>query len=371
MAHRQIQTNFRLNAWKGVKGTASNVFQASAVGLDLSPVLEYVIQELYEAGYPSVKQGTFTLVNVYNPASRNSVGYSEAPHKDLVKPSTGLVLTFSMASRPLIKTPAEVFQSRVTDYTVFWGKTFLETNNNLVVSVPKELMKDSRVASGMLDELLILYNIIGMVTKNFVQNEYNPKATNKFLVPNMPLGMLKSKYLELSLPNLVKNVHPMYWPFNLDFWIKANQLLMPRHLVNSLNLYMCIYVLDMLGPRLGPKASDYINGTGPNTLHNFVVDGLRSLMQIIKIQNVPSRLEDSAYGTLHLLYAMVRPGGIGVADDHGTATGLLQGIVNRFDRNPELEHDFMQTFSSIQTMARTVIDGDDSLARFLEEVFSG
>jgi len=369
MAHRQIQTNFRLNAWKGVRGTSTSVFNANAVSQELSPVLEYIIQELYEAGYPSVKSGAFSLVNIYNPDTKHSVGYSERPHQDLVKPMTGLTLTFSMVSRPLIKTPAEIFDSRITDFTIFWGTSFTNSNDYLVVSVPKEILKNTKVAWGLVDDLFSLYNIIGAVTKNYVQNEYNPRNTVKFNVPNMPLGMLKSKYLELTLPNLLKNVHPMYWPFNLDLWTKASQLLMPRHLVDSLNLYMCVHVLDMLGPRLSPQANSYINGTGPNTLNYFIQDGVRGILQVLRSKNVPDRAEDSIYGTLHLLFSMVEAGGIGETEDYATVSSILQGMLDRFESNPELEQDFLQKFTSIQLVSKQILNGDDDLRRFLEEVF--
>ena len=369
MAHRQLNTNFRLNPWKGVKGSATAVFKAAAVSQELSPVLEYILQELYEAGYPAVKSSMFSLVNIYNPDTNTSVGFSERPHEDLVKPMTGLVLTFSMVSRPLIKTPPIVYQHGITDFTYFWGQKLTSATDNLVVSVPKEILKNNKVAWALTEEILTLYNLIGVVTKNFVMHEYNPKATSKFNVPNMPEGMMKSKYLEMSLPNLVKSTHPMYWPYSIDFWNKASQLLMPRHLTPKLDLYFCVYMFEILGPRLSPAASDYVYGTGPKTLSSFLMDGVRGLLQIVKSKNIPSRVEDSVYGTLHLLYALPVPGGIGETDDYAVVTSVLQGMLDRFEARPELEQEFIQMFSSISQAVKLLIKEDDGMRRFLEEVF--
>jgi len=369
MTHRQIQSNFRLNSWRGVKGSASAVFSAAAVRQELSPVLEYILQELYDAGHPAVKSGLFSLVNIYNPDTQHSVGYSERPHEDLVKPMTGLTLTFSMVSRPIIKTPVSVYQNHLSDYTLMWGRSITSATDNLIISVPKEILKGSKVAWGLTNDILALYNLIGIVTKNYVIHEYNPKATSVFKVPNTPEGILKTRYLETSLPNLMKSTHPMYWPFNIDFWNQASQLLMARHFSTKLDLYFCVHMLDLLGPRLSPIATNYVYGVGVGTLSYFIMDGIRGLLQILKSKSLPSKVEDSVYGTLHLLYALVVPGGIGETDDYLEVTIVLQGVLDRFELRPELEQDFIQMFSSIQQASKLIIKEDDRMRKFLEEIF--
>jgi hypothetical protein len=368
-AYTKVQTTFRLNPWHGVKGSSSNIFKTDTVNQELTNVLEYIIQELYEAGYPRVKSGAFSIINIFNPDTRNSVGFSEEPHSDLIKPMAGLVLTFSLSSRPLAKTPKDVHQNGITNFTVFWGTSQIKATDNLTVSVPKEILKNEKISFGMVDDLLLLYNIIGIVTKNFVLNEFNPKYTRKFNIPNIPEGILKSKYLELPLPSLFKYSHPMYWPFNLNFWNNSSQLLMPRHFSPKLNLYFCVYILDMLGPNLSKIGYDYVYGVGPNSLTVFLNEGIRKIFSIVKNKNLPGSIENSVYGSMHLLYSMYEPGGIGRVDDYATYTRIMNGIIDRLSNDYDLEIEFNQLFSSSRKLVYLILNDDNSLKSFLRRLF--
>ena len=366
--HRFIPTTFRLNPWKGVKGTAQNIFAPARVKLDMERILSYVYGQIADTKYGVLKKDLFTLVNIYNPDTKHSVGYLSAPPIEVVRPMSGLTLTFCLTPKP-IKTPyAEPFVNRIIDFTHFWGKDITKLTDYLTINIPKDFLNKIESSHQYRDDLMYLYNVIGVCTKNWVQNQVSLTSTFR---TSVPIGLLNTKFHDRTLIDTFKNVAQDHWQYVSAMWEDSSNLLSTRHFSNKFPLYFSLYLYDRFNDNLGRDAKQFIYGTGTGTLHEFISSGVRKLNQLIRSKAGSATIDADTYAATHLLLNLTfNEGGLGGADNERELWQFINQLRSRIESDDQLLPDVINHFSNIQHIARSLIDQntEEPLTVFLEDI---
>lgn len=364
--HRFIQTTFKLNPWKGVKGSASSIFEASRNKVDIARILQYVYGQIADTKYGMLKKNLFALVNIYNPYTKHSVGYLSAPPKEVVRPNSGLVLTFSLVPRPLKNPPTDPYVNRIVDFTHFWGKDILSLTDYLTINIPNDFLSKISSSHNYKDDLLYLYNVIGMATKNFVQY---PTPLTGDLLSTVPVGLLHSKYFEKQLPDTAKNVGQDFWQYVSAVWEDCSNLLSHRHFGGNFPFYFCLFLHDRYGKSLGTDAHNFIYGSGPDSLSYFVASGIRRLNQMIRSTSTSGAIEKDLYAVVHLLLVLLDGDGLDTDQDN-EVWSFISKIRASIEGEQSDSAELYNLLSQTERVSRNLIDQneDEPLVAFLEDI---
>lgn len=364
--HRFIPTTFRLNPWKGVKGSVSKIFSPDRIRLDVDKLLYYVYKQLADSTYSTLKKQTFTLVNVFNPDTKHSVGYLDQPPKDVIGLNTGLVLTFALTSRPIKKAYPQPYTNHLTNFNYYWGSDIMNPIDYLTVNVQKDFLNRLQFSRDYHDDLVYIYNVVGMATKNWVQN---PTQLVSGHISNTPMGLLKSSMFDKTLVTLFKTVKQDSWQYNSKVWEECSNLLSDKHFAGRFPLYFSVTLYDRVSNRLGKEASHFVYGKGQGTLSYFIEAGVRRLHQMIKTTATSGTVEDDLYATISLILSTIESDGLGFDNDQG-AWDFIQKLSDFVKDEDSDSTALFQLLAQTTRVARSLIDQNDEepLIQFIEEI---
>lgn len=369
MAHRNMPNSFKLSPWSGVKGAASSIFKVDYEDTEILPIVEYALKELNDIQYPLVKSDNFALVNVYNPDTRHSCGYAEKPHVDLIKPMTGLVLTFQMMPRPFRKTPDKVYTNQFDDFTMLWGRTLRELTSCVTISVPKSITKHVKLRLNHTEDLQYICNILGIITKNFVQYPtYANRLGQKYLEPNLEIDTLYSKYFQATLRTTFKNVSREYWAYNKDVWREAPNLIGTDHINDTFNGYFVLHLLPLVDADYG-HAGKYLHSTHKGYLRDYLVRGVNDFMTVVRSKSVgkPSK---PMYSVMHLMSKAYNFNGFGSDGRYDLVADMLLKLYGNLDLDEVYKQKLGNLFSSHNKVVESLLYPDAKFIDSIEELFS-
>lgn len=369
MAHRNMPDSFKLNPWSGVKGAASSIFRVDYEDTEILPVAEYAIRELADIRYPLVKSDNFALVNVFNPDTRHSCGYATRPHEDLIKPMTGLVLTFQMMPRPFRSTPDKVYTNQFDDFTMLWGRTLRELTSCLTISVPKSITKHINLKINHTEDLQYVYNLLGILTKNFVEYPtYANRIGKPYLEPKSDEDTLYSKYFQATLQTTFKTVSREYWPYNKSIWEEAPSLIGTDHINDTFHSYFVLHLLPYVSTEHG-DAGRYLQSTDKGNLKEYLVRGINDFMTVVRSKNVgmPSK---AMYSAMHLMAKSYDFNGFGKADRYDLVSAMLMKLYQNLDLDELYKNKLSSTFSSHSGVVEKLLYPDSKFSDQLQELFS-
>lgn len=367
ISHRSLPNTFRIHPLSGIKGTANNIFAKQRIKLDIEKVLEYIYGQIEATKYGMLKKDLFTLVNVYNPVTQNSVGYLSQPPPEVINANTGLSITFALISRPLRKPIENPFINLLIDHTHFWGADIMHLTDYLTINIPRTLLNKISSSYQYIDDLLYYYNVIGICTKNMVQFKHELKYD---FHNTMPMGLTNSKFFDRNLSESLKNVGQDSIQYISAYWENASNLFNVRHFRGKFPLYFSLYLYDRYPKVLGTDASKFVYGNNSESLHYYLSSGLRDFSQVIRGSSTTSSISDEMYAVIHLLLVtLYNEGGLG-ADNETDVWKFITRIRNRLKSDELLYPDFYNELSSIERIARSLINRneDDSFIEFLEEI---
>lgn len=357
MTKRTVDVTFRQNPVNGIKGNLGTLFKKSYINYNVSAILERLVKKIDDTRYGKLQRNQFTLVNVYNPDTRHSVGYLEFPPKEVITPMSGLVFTFALTSRPLRKTPKQIETNRIIDKTVFWGKDVTEITDYLTVNIDKEFLAKHRSQFPYVDDLLYIYNVAGLYTKNYVLNSLD-------IYDNSPVDVLHSRYYDANLKYLFNNCSRQYWRYSEQYWQNCSNLTIADDFDDAFYLYFSLYLFDKVGKNCGSLAKTMLFTKGPGTFHWFVMDGLRALVHSIKSSGAVV-VEPSFVAVVSLILYLVEGEGLSIGNSKTEVEEFVENARERLKNDPQEVFLFSNLFGDLSKVASGIVDLDQE-SNFLE-----
>lgn len=347
--HLKVYSTFKTNVMSGVKGSSRSLFKMDNLDQQVAPLAQYLMETLSKLSYPLVRSSIFSLVNIYSADSRYSVGYMNEPHPDLILPNSGLVLTFSMVSKSLAKSPKEIYTVGGSDYSIFWGKDYLSTTDYLTICIPKNILSDWELRYSMQPDLIYLHGVIGILTKAFVQSSSflvrdgytHSRFTNREIIA--------AQYNHVNLQRLLTTRSINHWIYSQELWTKASNLIHEYHFYPEFGNYFALELFDWVrNSKLVYAAHEYVYGKSPNGFIAYVERGLRDLKRFIRKEDIYTLEMEAA---VHLLF-------------------ILGGEPQRFDvediRVLQQYEQMPQCLSDVHLAARSLVEQTDRLMEIAE-----
>lgn len=315
----------------------------------IAPILRKVIEEMSEAKAPFRLQQNFCLVNVYSPDNEMSMGYSGIPDPSLIMVDTGLVFTFCMKARQNRKLPTPVQSIGMAKYWRLWGER--SPNEYLTISVPRSYA--FALNGNGFEFLNVLYNTVGMVTRNYVQ------FINSGFKPAFVAQDLSTKadfLLNQSVQHVIRNVPYDEWQYCAEIWKKHSVCLSPDLLDKNFPLYYIMYINNgLFKPDIGITATEYIE----TKVVDFLANGFMK-MSATAASGYP---EDSPelYAALYALVSESQDASEMETNQVGRVNftrAFFYKLMQNFHNLPEYQSKVIQLLSSNhKTMAKAFISG--------------
>lgn len=316
----------------------------------VAPILKKVIVEMIEAKAPFRLQQNFCLVNVYSPDNEMSMGYSGIPDPSVIMTDTGLVFTFCLKARQNRKLPKPVQTIGMARYWRLWGEK--SPNEYLTISIPRSYA--FALNGNGFEFLNVLYNTIGMVTRNYVQTVSNAVFKPAFVSHDI------STYADLLLGQTAQHVvrHIPYdeWQYCLEIWKRHSVCISPDLLDKNFPLYFIMYLNNALfKPDVGTTANEYIE--------TKVVDFLAQGFMKMSATAATGYPEDSPelYAALYALVGEAQDASEMETNQVGRVNftrGFFYKLMQNFQNLPEYQSKIVQLLASNhKTMAKAFISG--------------
>lgn len=349
--HLKVYSTFKISVDAGIKGNTRSIFKFENLGQEVAPLIQYLMETLSKLSYPLVRSSIFSLVNIYCPDSKYSVGYQQQPHSENVLPYSGLVLTFSLVNRPSVKVPKEIYPVGASDYSIFWGKDYLSTTDYLTLCIPKNVLGDWKLQYTMQPDLLYLYNVLGMVTKAYVQDSTFLLRDGYLHSRVQSRQILSAQYNHVTLQRLMLTRSFNHWIYSKELWTRASNLIHPYHFYNEFGEYFAFEIFDWIrNVELVGAANDYVYGKSPNGFCAYIEKGLRDLKRYMRKEDVFSSEMQSA------IYLLMVLGG----DPRSfTIDDLLP--LRQFEKVPDC-------LSDVHLAARSLVLQQDNLMQIAESI---
>ena len=263
--HFKVERTFKENTYGG-QYRPNQMRNASPYVVDA--ILEQVLNGIISAQMPFTKAQNFCLVNAYSPDTGMSMGYAGVPDPSVIMVDSGLVFTFSMKQRPVKNLPQPKLINGRSRYYRLWGEN--DNHEYLTIGVPRQF---SFALNGNGVEFLnVLYNVVGTVTRTFVNVDPVPQYSPRFVSQDM--RVINDQDGNIGVPQAMRNLPYTSWHNSLDMWKKNSVALSPKLFDKQFPQYFCTYILPSLYlPDLGTTVSAYIN----SVVVDFVAKGLMKI----------------------------------------------------------------------------------------------
>lgn len=347
MQHHRVDRTFKEGAYIGQYRPNQ---MKSASPYIVAPILKRVIEEMIAAKAPFKLEQNFCLVNVYSPDNEMSMGYSGIPDPSVVMVDTGLVFTFCLKARQNRKLPTPTRSIGMAKYWRLWGEK--SDNEYLTISIPRSYVFG--LNGNGIEFLNVLYNTIGMVTRNYVQKVSTPSFTPAYVTHD--ISTMADLYRDQSIQHMVRNVSYEEWQYNLTVWKNYSVCISPDLLDKNFPLYFLMYLSNSLYlPDLGKTATEYVE----TKVSEFLARGFMKMSATI----VTGYPEDSPelYAALYALVGEAQDASEMEANQVGRVNftrAFFYKLMQNFQNLPEYQSKIVQYLSSNHTaMAKAFISG--------------
>lgn len=346
MIYHKVDRTFKEGAYNGLY--RPNQMKSSTPYV-VAPIIKYLIEKFHEAKAPFRAHVNFTLANVYSPDNEMSMGYSGTPDPSLIAIDSGLVFTFCLKSRPNRKLPAPVTSIGMAKYWRLWGEKNA-SNEYFTVCVPRSYA--FALNGNGFEYLNLLYNVVGMVTRNYVNQVTAPSFVPAFVTHD--ISTMADLYRDQTIQHIARNVAYNEWQYALVVWQKYSSCLSPDLLDKNFPLYYIMYLRNSIFlPDLGRTATDYIDSK--------VVDFLSRGFMKMSATLATGYPEDSPelYAALYALVGEVQDASEMESNQVGRVNftrGFFYKLMENFKNLPEYQSKIVQLLASNHTtMARAVV----------------
>lgn len=217
-------------------------FKPDRLRYDLSALVEFLAQSIYDTNKAFVRHSTFSLVNIASPIAQLSCGYAGVPYVTLRR-FHPVSFTFAFTHRDTYDgTERPRFSMRPYPYANIWGNTLLGNSDFLTINVPKSIMRDMGLLVPNLREMKWLYMAIGAWSKGFARRSSFYTHKGKFKTAPIDPVMAYSKYYHAKLPKMFKRVEYDKWCYSSDVWKLAPNFISPRSVSEDFMEYYCRYL---------------------------------------------------------------------------------------------------------------------------------
>lgn len=342
MKNHKAIADFRLNEWPKSQGSYTRYYNKHMSVHDLSRVIDYVGETLFNTKRALVRYPVFTLVNVAFPKSRISYGYMPAPHSSIFE-MTDLALTFAFTKK--IEYSSDVkpdYSMRVASGTYLWGTSFSNNTDYMTISLPKQISRTMRLGT-LSTDLEYLYFLLGPWSKNFVRH-------NKYYLPDKPYDnddidpkIAHSNIFQLNIPDLMNRFPYNEWIFNKEMWQRQPNVLNPKSVDDNFCDFYCQY--------LGKKFFGKYKSKNVLAIEDKVIDYLESavldFLSLMKGLSDPSMRFDKQNG-LSLVYL--------ITGEYGqTLEDFVLQLLGRGDNGEILMYGLY--FSNVRSAIRKLLAG--------------
>jgi hypothetical protein len=370
---KRIANSFKVNPVSGLIGTVGSIVPRSKVSL--GPLLRYMFRVIEDYSFCLVNNQSFALVNVTNINSHNSVGYSDLDkgcHGLNMFRGTTLSFTFSLVPRPVttLQPLSPVLSLKNRDFT--WGRPF-KGSEYLTINLSAAQLRDMGIDDYLFDDLLFMYNNVGLATKAFVLNPFGVYSSIEYATMN-PVYM-KSVYFNKPVSSLFKE--PIgYWKYNLGIWQKYNHLLFPEMFKDNRDSFY-LYFVQHLMPRLSVTTYQdlrWLTAERKDSLYDFLYSGLLKLMQTLgqpfthKV-NAISDLNKSKdlCAVVHMLYTL-SGFDYGLPDDIQELNEFLGQLSYQLTNDGTKRSMFNGMLANLRSMCYDLINSSPQIEVIMEEV---
>tara|TARA_B100000700_G_scaffold88627_1_gene99979 strand:- start:98037 stop:99032 length:996 start_codon:yes stop_codon:yes gene_type:complete len=242
MIHQRSASTFRVVEWPTSQASHFRIFNTPKLRYDLSVLVDFLAQALYETNKAFVRYSTFSLVNVVSPIAGLSFGYDKPPYED-IRHFHPLSFTFAFTRRDEYNGEIRPrFQMRPAQYVTFWGHTQIGNADFVTINVPKRVMRDVRLLTPNMREMEWLYMAIGAWSKNFAQRF--DFYTRKGWYNSDPISVetARAKFYYQKMQHLFKHVPYDQWGYAKDMWELAPNFLNPKAANTDFIDYYCRYL---------------------------------------------------------------------------------------------------------------------------------
>ena len=372
VTHRPVNTTFKNNPRTGFLGTLSRTFKVEKLGQPIGELFEVIASELKEDRVAFSYPVTFSLVNVTNAIQNRSVGYSVSPPSGVLGKSYALAFTFALTGRPYKKTPPPVNNSAVGqegyETVTYWSSNRVGSEY-VTISFSRALVAKLGLSYNTDQDMTYIYNCIGMLTKNFVQDpswyqdsgqhsDINTSDVNEY--------SLYTKYFKAGLRSLMNTAPMNAWIYNSDVWTMCSNVLSKNFLhIDTFGLYYLMYLTEFA--ESSPASTLYKElHSEVGGIYDYIQQGIQDLN--VSLANPVTPISDNCYAIIHLLENLVYPGGIGPVVDKQEAAVRVGLLRNAFKNDNQLQGEFYTYMSTGKKAYVSLVQQDIRLRHLMENI---
>lgn len=368
ITHTAVRTTFKVNPRNGIAGSLSRMFKPQHVTQQIGELFETIVKQIFEDKTAFAYKAPFSLVNMTNLLQFSSVGYSQSPPKQVLGVNPGLVFTFALSASPYRDT-AEITRLNQnydgTDLVTYW--TDDNRNRYLTIAIDKSTLRDVKVSINTTPEMVYVYNCIGVMTKSYIlQNNWyiGPSRNYHPVNSGMDESSTWSKYLEKSIRTMFNDQAMNTWIYCLEFWTRCPNLLTPSFInIDEFGLYYVLYLHERVPVNRSTIYQSLHSRIGG--MQDYITRGIQDFNRALN--NPASDISDNCYAVVHLLEALVEPGGIGIVVDRDYARDRINQMARVFESNNDLASAFYGFLNS-SSAYNHLMDSSDSFARVMEKI---
>lgn len=216
MIHVKLEPlTFRLSTWPW-GGSYSRYFNHNSHNIHISPILDYLAEQLDSIPQSKVRKTTFTLVNVFSKFTRMSYGRTLPPPDNVLRGPVSF--TFALTRRD--DTP--MIANHIiwgTGMSALWGSNLQYSNDYLTISLPISLCARTRLNNTLLFQMETLYRLVGGWSKSQVMGRRS--FTQRTTIQNQ----LRNEFYHRSIPRTMWMYPWSDWKYCREFWADAQDML--------------------------------------------------------------------------------------------------------------------------------------------------
>lgn len=242
--HQRTPSNFRVTAWPTSGAGHFRLFNVPKLKTDLSVIVEYIAEALFNTNRAFVRHSTFTLVNVVSPIANLSYGYNKEPY-EAIRRFHPISFTFAFTHRDRYSGELRPrFMLRPFPQTTFWGFTLVGNSDFLTVNIPKRVMREANLLVPNMREMEWLYMAIGAFSKGFAKQFDFYTSKGMYRQKPISVEIAKSRFYHARFQSILKHVPYNRWVYNRDMWQLAPNFLSYRSANDDFLDFYCRYLAE-------------------------------------------------------------------------------------------------------------------------------
>lgn len=242
--HQRTASTFRVTPWPTSGAGHFRLFNTPKLKTDLSVIVEYLAEALFNTNRAFVRHSTFSLVNVTSPIANLSFGYNAEPF-EAIRRFHPLSFTFAFTRRDRYHARFRPrFMMRPYPQTTFWGYTLLGNSDFLTINIPKRVMREANLLIPNMREMEWLYMAIGAFSKGFARQFDFYTLKGMYRQKPLSLEIAYSRFYHARFQAMLKRVPYNRWGYNRDMWLLAPNFISPRSANDDFLDFYCRFLSE-------------------------------------------------------------------------------------------------------------------------------